>query len=98
MVQGISGKKKFLVSFQDGCKKYLTSNQLTIVVVEKILAEEEPKVTTITDLPEEKVTLEKGYYHGVYVILYFKKDFDVDRKEEQSDVEDDTDDEEMGYV
>ena len=58
VVQGISGKKILFVSFQDGCEKYLTSNQLTIAIVENILVEEEPGVTRITDMPEEQVTLE----------------------------------------
>ena len=38
MVQGFSGKKRFLVRFQDGCKKYIAPNQLTIVIEEKITA------------------------------------------------------------
>ena len=33
--------------------------------------QEEPKVPTIPEIPEEQVTSEKGYYHGVYVILQF---------------------------
>ena len=33
MFQGIYGRTRLLVRFQDGCKKYLTSNQLTIVIV-----------------------------------------------------------------
>ena len=33
VVQGISGKKRFLVNFQDGCKNNLSSDQLTIVIV-----------------------------------------------------------------
>ena len=32
MVQGVSGKKWFLVRFQYGYKNYLTSNQLTIMI------------------------------------------------------------------
>ena len=63
----------FLVRFQDGCKNDPTLNQLTIVIVEKSPIEEEPEVPTITEIPEEQVTSEKGYYHGVYVILNFNK-------------------------
>ena len=33
VVQGASGKKRLLVRFQDGCKNYLTSNQLTIGIL-----------------------------------------------------------------
>ena len=35
VVQGISGKNRFLVRFQDGCENNLSSNQLTIIIVEK---------------------------------------------------------------
>ena len=86
--QGIYGKNQFLARFQDGCKKDLTSNQLAIMIAENILVEEEPKVPTITEIPEEQVTLYKGYYQGVYVIIYFKKEVSSDRKEDQVDVED----------
>ena len=63
MVQGVSGKKRSLVMFQDECKKYLTSNQLTIMIVEKSPVEEEPKggtIPKIPEIPEEKVTSERG--------------------------------------
>ena len=33
VVQGVSGKKRFLVRFQYGCENNLSSNQLTIVTV-----------------------------------------------------------------
>ena len=55
-------------------------NQLTIMIVEKILVEKEPDVPKNPDIPEEQITLEKGYYHGVYVILHFNKEVGVDRK------------------
>ena len=74
VVQGVSGKKRFLVRFQDGCKKDMALNQLTIVIVEKIPVEEESEVPTIPDIPKEQVTSEKGYYHGVYVIIHFNKE------------------------
>ena len=60
--------------------------------------EKEPKVPTNPDIPEEKVTLEKGYYNCVYVMLHFKKEVSVYRKEGQEDVEDDPDEEEMEDV
>ena len=72
--QRISGNDRFLVRFQDGCEKDLTSNQLTIVIVEKSPVDKEPKVTTITEIPDEKFPLEKGYYHSVYVMLHFNKE------------------------
>ena len=80
VIQGISGKKRFLVRFQYGCEKYLTSNQLAIVILQKSLVEEETKVHMIPEIPKEQVTPEKGYYHDVYVILHFNKEEGVDRK------------------
>ena len=44
VVQGISWKKSFLVRFQNGCKHYMSSNQLTIVILEKSLVEKEPEL------------------------------------------------------
>ena len=40
----------------------LSSNQVTVVIVEKILVEDEPEVSTIPEIPEDKVEKEKGYY------------------------------------
>ena len=77
VVQGLLGNKRLLVSFQDGCEKNMSSNQLTIVIVEKILEEKEPEVYEIDEIPEEKVELEKGYYICVYIMLRFKKDIGV---------------------
>ena len=73
LVQGVSGRRRFLVMFQNGCEKNLSSNQLTVVIVENIPVEEEPEVYTIPEIPEEKVRLDKGYYFYVYLILQFKK-------------------------
>ena len=61
------------MSFQDGCKNNLSSNQLTIVIVEKMSEEKEPEVSVIPEIPEEQVGLEKGYYCCVYVMLMFKR-------------------------
>ena len=93
--QGIYGKNMFKVRFQDRCKKYLTSNQLTIVIVEKIPVVKEPDLPTNTEIPEEQVKLEKGYYLCVYVVLQVKREFSVDSKEDQSDMDDDPDEEDM---
>ena len=98
VVRGVSGKKRFLVRFQDGCKNNLSSDQLTIVIVDKIPEEKEPEVSKITEIPEEQVELEKGYYCCVYVMLHFKKDVGVDSKEDQADVDDDPDEEDMDDV
>ena len=35
VVDAVSRKRGFLVRFQDGCDKYLTSNQLTVVTVDR---------------------------------------------------------------
>ena len=55
MVQGILGKKRFLVIFRDGCKNNISLNQLTIVIVENIPEEKEPDVFTNPEIPKEKV-------------------------------------------
>ena len=73
VVQGVSGNKRFLVRFQYGCKNDLTSNQLTVVVLEKSPVEKEPKVPMIPVVPDEIFPSEKVYYNGVRVVLYFHK-------------------------
>ena len=60
LVQSISGKRRFLVRFHDGCEKNLSSNQLTIVAAHEILVEEAPLVSTITEIPEDIVESHKG--------------------------------------
>ena len=77
VVQVILGKKRFLVRFQDGRENNLSSNQLTIVIVEKITEETEAEVFTNPEIPEEQLRMEKGYYQCVYVMLCFKKEVDV---------------------
>ena len=71
VVQGVLGKNRFLVRFQYGCKKNLSSNQLNIVIVENIPGEKEPEVSEISEISEEQIELEKGYYRCVYVMLWF---------------------------
>ena len=71
------------------------SNQLTIVIVENILEDKEPEFFTNTEILEEQVKTEKGYYQCVYVIIWFNNDFGVESKDEKADMEDDTDEEEM---
>ena len=46
--------------FHDECENNLSSNKLTIVMVDKIPVKKEPKVPTNTEIPEEQLTLEKG--------------------------------------
>ena len=73
MVQGVLGRRRFLVRFNNVFENNLSSNQLTVVIVEKIPVEEEHEVSTIPEILEDKVEKEKGYYCCVYVILQFKK-------------------------
>ena len=68
-VQGVSGRRRLLVSFKNWCEKNLSSNQLTVVIVDKIPVEEEPEVSTITEILEDQVEKEKEYYLCVYVML-----------------------------
>ena len=84
--------------FQNGCKNNLSSDQLTIVIADKILVEEEPEVSTIPEIPEDNVEKKKGYYRCVYVLLKFKKEDGVDSKEDQEEVGNDPDEEEMDEV
>ena len=55
MVQGVSGRWRFLVRFQNRCEKNLSSNQLTVVIVDQIPVEEEPLVSMIPEIPEDQV-------------------------------------------
>ena len=71
VLQGVSGRRRFVVRFQNGCENNMSLNQFTVVIVEKILVEEEPEVSMITEIPEDQVELEKGYYRCVYVMLQF---------------------------
>ena len=84
-----------MLRFQDGCEKYLTSNQLTAVTVDRIPVAEESDVTKIYVIPDDKVYLEKGYYLGVYNLLKFNKEEGVGRKWYQADMESDTDEKDM---
>ena len=62
VVQGVLGRRKFLVRYHNGRKKNLSSNQLTVVLVDNILVEEEPLVSTISEIPEDQVEKQRGYY------------------------------------
>ena len=53
VVQGVSGRRRFLVRFHNGFKKNMYSNQLNVVIVEKILEDKEPEVSEIYEIPEE---------------------------------------------
>ena len=59
MVQRALGRIGFLVRFHNGCEKNLSSNQLIVVIVEKIPEEKEPEVSEIAYMLEAQVELEK---------------------------------------
>ena len=69
-----------MVRFHNGCNKNLSLNQLTVVIADKILVEEEPEVSTITDIPEDNMEKQKGYYRSVYVIPRLKMEEEIDSK------------------
>ena len=48
---------------------------------------EEAKLTKISVIHDDTINLGKGYYHGVYVLLHFKKEDFMDRMENQADME-----------
>ena len=54
LVQGVSGSRRFMVRFKNGCNT-LSSTQLTVVIVEKVPEEKEPEVSEISEIPEEQV-------------------------------------------
>ena len=90
-MEGVSSNKRFLESLQDRCDKDLTSNQITSVKIYRIPITKEsefPKIYTMTD---EKVYLEKVYYNGVYVSLYFNNQDSFGSKELQVYMEADLD-------
>ena len=62
VVQGVSGRRRVLMRFQNGCEKNFSLNQLTVVTAHEILAEETPEVSTIPHIPEDNVESHKGYY------------------------------------
>ena len=43
--------------FHNGCKNNISSNKLTVVIVEKIPEEKEAEVSKISEIPEEQVEL-----------------------------------------
>ena len=60
VVQGVSGRRILLVRFKNECKNNLSLNQLTVVIADKILVEEEPEVSTIPEIPEDNIKKRRG--------------------------------------
>ena len=52
----------------------------------------------MSEIPEEQVELERGYYSCVYVMMWFKKEVGVNSKEDQVDMEEDTGEEDMDNI
>ena len=98
VVQGVSGRRRLLVRFQNGCKNNLSSDQLTVVTAHEILVEEAPEASTIPEIPEDNAESHKGYYQCVYVLLQLKTEDEIDNKEEQTELDNDPDKEDMGDV
>ena len=53
---------------------------------------------TITKIPEGKDTLEKVYYHGLYIILHFNMEDGVESNYDQRNIIEYPDEEEMEDV
>ena len=73
-------KEEFISEILVWVQQWYDSNQLTILIVEKIPMDEEHEVPIIPEIPEEQVSSEKGYYHGVYGILHVNNEDGVDSK------------------
>ena len=73
----------------------MNSNQLTVVTVENIPANEEAKVPTISVIPDENIELQKVYYNVINFMLQFNKEEGVDSMQEQVNIDPDPDEEEM---
>ena len=56
-------------------ESFFLSYLLTIMVVDNILEEKEPMIFMNPEIPEEKITLDQGYYCWFYVIIGFNKEF-----------------------
>ena len=59
MVKGVFGKRRLLVRFQYGVEKDQTSNQLTVITVERIPVTKEVYFPTIYVIPDETSGLDK---------------------------------------
>ena len=95
---GVSGKRRLLTRFRNGCEKDQTSNQITVVKVEKRSVDVEPEVPTISVIPYGTVDFYKEFYYGVYVMQIFMKDHGVVRKEDQEEMDPYPDEKEMEDV
>ena len=89
-MKDIVGKMMYSVRFQDGLKKEIFLNQLTILVVRSEV-EEEIKVRVVKIIPE--VREELGCYHWVYIHLNFINEGGLYKREDQVGVMPDSDEE-----
>ena len=95
VVQVVSGKMRLLVRFKYGCDKYPPLNQINSVTVDRIPTNKESKVPKISLITDGSVVLDKGYYHGVYILIYFNKQDGFYRNYQQVEIEAYTYEEEM---
>ena len=72
LVQIVSINVRFLVRFQAEGDKDMTSNQLTVVTVDRIPVIEYAKDTTIYAILDETIDLDKRYYNGFYRMVLIK--------------------------
>ena len=88
-------KRSYLVRFQDGLYKEISSNQLVIVVIRSEV-EEEIELRQVEMIPE--VREEFGCYHWVYIHLHFIKQDGLYKKEDQVSVYPEPDEEDIQDV
>ena len=68
------------------------------MTLERIPVTEEDEVPTIYEIPDETIDLEKGYYHGVYILLQCNKQDVVDTNQDQIEMEANTQEYYMEYA
>ena len=96
VVQEVVGKKSYSVRFQDrGEGGYMSSNQLTTVVVGGEV-EEEIEVREVEMIPE--VGEDLGCYHWDCISIHFIKEDGIDKREDQLGVKPDPDDQDIEDV
>ena len=54
VVQIVSDNNRFLVRFQYRCKNNMSSNQIAIVILQRILEDKEHEVFALPEIPEEQ--------------------------------------------
>ena len=90
VVHEVVGKRGYLVRFQDGLEKQISSNQITIIFVRSEV-EEEIKLRGVREVRQlemiPEVREELGFYHWVYISLHVIKQYWVYKSDQQVVVE-----------